>query len=64
MYCRLLTGTRYFLPGPWYLGPRLSYINNIITVLYVTTVVVTFTLPQVRLRGCHAVGGSSLRLRG
>lgn len=43
---RLSTGSRYWLAGPFSLGPRLSYINNIVTLAWVLTVTVVFTLPQ------------------
>lgn len=44
--CKLSTGSRYWLAGPFSLGPRLSYINNIVTLAWVLTVTVVFTLPQ------------------
>ncbi|GFR51278.1 hypothetical protein Agub_g13565 [Astrephomene gubernaculifera] len=44
--CKLSTGRRFFLPGPFFLGPRLSYVNNVIATLWVLTVTVLFTLPQ------------------
>ncbi|GIL54163.1 hypothetical protein Vafri_9737 [Volvox africanus] len=44
--CKVTTGVRCFLPGPFYLGPRLSYANNVISLMWVGTVTVLFTLPQ------------------
>ncbi|GLC71376.1 hypothetical protein PLESTF_001108800 [Pleodorina starrii] len=44
--CKLSTGVRYFLPGPFHLGPRLSYANNLVSLCWVGTVTVLFTLPQ------------------
>ncbi|GFR51275.1 hypothetical protein Agub_g13583 [Astrephomene gubernaculifera] len=44
--CKLSTGRRFFLPGPFFLGPRLSYINNIVSSVWVLAMTVTFCLPQ------------------
>ncbi|KXZ48835.1 hypothetical protein GPECTOR_25g420 [Gonium pectorale] len=44
--CKLATGNRYFLAGPFTLGPRLSYANNLVALAWVLTVTVLFTLPQ------------------
>ncbi|GLI61374.1 hypothetical protein VaNZ11_003738, partial [Volvox africanus] len=45
--CKVTTGVRCFLPGPFHLGPRLSYVNNVVSLLWVGTVTVLFTLPQI-----------------
>ncbi|PNH06563.1 Amino-acid permease BAT1 [Tetrabaena socialis] len=44
--CKLWTRRRFFLPGPFYLGPTLSFANNCVTLVWVGTVTVLFTLPQ------------------
>ncbi|GIL73930.1 hypothetical protein Vretimale_5120 [Volvox reticuliferus] len=45
--CKVATGVRCFLPGPFHLGPRLSYANNVVSLFWVGTVTVLFTLPQI-----------------
>ncbi|GIM12798.1 hypothetical protein Vretimale_16033, partial [Volvox reticuliferus] len=57
--CKLVTGRRNFIPGPFQLPPRLSIANNIVTVVWICTVMVIFTLPgfyPVTLGNCNWSG--------
>ncbi|GLI70884.1 hypothetical protein VaNZ11_015906 [Volvox africanus] len=57
--CKLVTGRRNFIPGPFKLPPRLSIANNIVTAVWVCAVLVIFTLPgffPVVLENCNWSG--------
>ncbi|KAG2489302.1 hypothetical protein HYH03_012134 [Edaphochlamys debaryana] len=44
--CKLWNGRRGFLAGPFFLGPNVSYANNIVSVVWVGFVTILFCLPQ------------------